>query len=49
MIGFVRKLWRHHKVKAADRRIFRDQGRSPGHARGDAEFMITESQISNRR
>jgi hypothetical protein len=48
MIVFVRKLWRRHKVKAADRRVFRDQGRVPRHGTGDSEHMITESWSKDR-
>jgi hypothetical protein len=40
MIGFIRKLWRRHKDKAAEHRVFLDQGRSPGHAVEDAQRMI---------
>jgi hypothetical protein len=49
MIGFVRKLWRRHKVKAADRRMFLDQGHSsPRHSTGDSEHMIQASWDVNR-
>jgi len=30
MIGFIRKLWRRHKAKAADHRMYQDQERPPG-------------------
>jgi len=36
MIGFIRKLWRRHKVKAADHRMSLDRGRSQGHGADDA-------------
>jgi len=40
MIGFIKKLWRRHKVKAADRRMYLDQGRSSaGHGTRDSEHM----------
>jgi hypothetical protein len=39
-MGFIRKLWRRHKVKAADRRIFGDQRLSSSHVEDDAPRMI---------
>ena len=29
MIGFLRKVWRRHKVKAAEHRMYLDQGYAP--------------------
>jgi hypothetical protein len=37
MIGFIRKLWRRHKVKAADHRMYQDEERAPGDAIEDAQ------------
>ena len=37
MLGFIRKLWRRHKAKAADHRLYQDQERSPGNAIVDAQ------------
>jgi hypothetical protein len=34
-MGFIRKLWRRHKAKAADRRIFMDQRYVAGSAERD--------------
>ena len=48
MLGFIRKLWRRHKVKAADRRIYLDQGHSLGHATGDAQRIVTEHSAEHR-
>ncbi len=48
MIGLIRKLWRRHKVKAADRRVFMDQGRGPSHGTGDSEHMINSHWDVNR-
>jgi hypothetical protein len=36
MIGFIRKLWRRHKVRAAEHRTYMDQRYVPGHDAGDA-------------
>jgi len=50
-MGFIRKLWRRHKVKAAERRVFMDQDQehAPGHvlddARRTAEVNRLRSQI----
>jgi hypothetical protein len=41
MIGFIRKLWRRHKVKAADRRMYVIQGHSSGN-RTDSSQRIAE-------
>jgi hypothetical protein len=46
-MGFIRKLWRRHKVKAADRRIFMDQGHSSGHALEDARLTTDVTRIQN--
>jgi hypothetical protein len=40
MLGLIKKLWRRHKVKAAEHRIYRDQGRSSGHGMDDAQRMM---------
>ncbi len=29
MIGFLRKVWRRHKVRAAEHRMYLDQGYAP--------------------
>ncbi len=49
MIGFIGKLWRRHKVKAADRRVFMDQGRLPGHATGDSQHISNMNWDLNRK
>jgi hypothetical protein len=48
MIGLIRKLWRHHKVKAADRRVYLDQGHAPGNAIQDAQRIVTEQSVEHR-
>ena len=48
MIGFIRKLWRRYKVKAADRRMYLDQEHSLGHAIDDAQRIVTEHSVEHR-
>jgi hypothetical protein len=48
MIGFIRKLWRRHKVKAAEHRMYLDQGRSSGRGLEDTQRMITEQSMEHR-
>jgi hypothetical protein len=48
MIGFIRKLWRHHKVKAAKRRMYLDQEHSSGHGIDGAQHIITEQSVERR-
>jgi len=48
MIGFIRKLWHRHKVKAADRRTYLDQEHTSGHGTADAQQMITEHSVEHR-
>jgi hypothetical protein len=42
MIAFIRNLWRSHKVKAAERRTYRDQRYVPGHGMEDAQRGIIQ-------
>jgi hypothetical protein len=49
MIGFIWKLWRSHKVKAAERRVFLDQVHSSGHEPDDAQHMIVIQNASDHR
>jgi hypothetical protein len=39
MMGFMRKLWRRHRVKARDRRMFIDQEHQASHGVDDAPVM----------
>jgi hypothetical protein len=48
MIGFIWKLWRRHKVKAAEHRMYLDQERSSGHGPEDTQRMITEQNMEHR-
>jgi hypothetical protein len=48
MIGLIRELWRRHKVKAADRRMFLDQGHPPGNAMQNAQRIVTEHSVEHR-
>jgi hypothetical protein len=48
MLGFIKKLWRRHKVKAAEHRMYLDQGHSSGHTIEDAQRHITEQSAEHR-
>jgi hypothetical protein len=48
MIGLVRKLWRRHRVKAAERRLYLDQEHSSGHGADDAERIVIEHSTEHR-
>jgi|HubBroStandDraft_2_1064218.scaffolds.fasta_scaffold40537_4 hypothetical protein len=39
MIGFIRKLWRRHRVKAAEHRTYLDQEHAPSDPIVDAERL----------